>query len=104
MGSRHPNYYGEFLIWLGITMACSSIVSTSAARHATGMGRLTALVVCYVTPWFVFKMLRHISIALIENKHDSLYMYRRDYRTWRRSLTFRLWIDSGRGWLWALEE
>ena len=84
-------------------MMCSSVVSTSAARTATDMGRVTAIVVCYITPWFLFKFLRHVSIALIENKHDSLYMYRRDYRRWRRSLTFRLWIDSGKGWFWAFE-
>ncbi|KAK4150575.1 hypothetical protein C8A00DRAFT_17927 [Chaetomidium leptoderma] len=92
--SRHPNYYGECLIWLGFAMVCSSVVMASSARKAMGLGFMTGLVLCYLSPYFVYKLVRNISIPIIENKYDALYMTRTDYRKWRRSRTFRLWMDS----------
>ncbi|KAH6617083.1 hypothetical protein F5144DRAFT_615765 [Chaetomium tenue] len=98
--SRHPNYYGECLIWLGITMSCSSVVISTAARRALGMGWFAVVVWCGITPYFVYKMLRNFSIVLIEEKYDRLYMWRKDYRLWRRSRSFRLWLD-GSGIIWG---
>ncbi|KAL2166488.1 hypothetical protein VTG60DRAFT_2725 [Thermothelomyces hinnuleus] len=98
--SRHPNYYGEWLLWFGISMCCSAVLLSSAARNTTGLGLGTALVLCAITPYFVYKTLRNISIPLIEEKYDKMYMVRKDYRDWRRNRTFRLWLD-GSGIIWG---
>jgi steroid 5-alpha reductase family enzyme len=102
-GSRHPNYYGDWLVWIGITLACSSIVLTSDARASLVMGPMTALVVSTICPWFLYKMFRHVSIPVIENKYDALYMKRSDYRKWRRISTLRFMIDSSSHWFWELD-
>ncbi|KAL2156963.1 hypothetical protein VTH06DRAFT_1375 [Thermothelomyces fergusii] len=98
--SRHPNYYGAWLLWLGTTLCCAAVLLSPAARNATGLGLGTASVLCAVTPYFVYKMLRNVSIPLIEEKYDKLYMARKDYRDWRRNRTFRLWLD-GSGIIWG---
>lgn len=53
---------------------------------------LTVLVLVGVTPWFVYKLLRHVSIPVIEDKYDKQFMSCYDYRVWRRSTTFRIWL------------
>lgn len=80
-------------MWLGIAMSCSTVVMSSSSRQATGLCFLTGWMLCYVAPWFVYKLLRNVSIPLIEEKYDKLHMHRYDYRTWRRSTTFRIWLD-----------
>ncbi|KAK4249689.1 hypothetical protein C7999DRAFT_39178 [Corynascus novoguineensis] len=98
--SRHPNYYGECLLWLGISISCSAVLLSSDARRTTGLGVYTALVLCALTPYFVYKLVRTISVPLIEGKHDRMYMTREDYRDWRRNSTFCIWLD-GSGIIWG---
>lgn len=90
--SRHPNYYGECLVWLGVAMSCSAVLLSSSARQATKLSFMTGLVLCCVTPWFVYKLLRQVSVPVIENKYDRQFVSRYDYRTWRRSTSFRIWL------------
>ncbi|KAH6842766.1 hypothetical protein B0I37DRAFT_417922 [Chaetomium sp. MPI-CAGE-AT-0009] len=92
--SRHPNYYGECLIWVGIAISCSSVVISTAGRRALGLGWFTVVVLCCITPYFVYKLLSNFSIPAIEERRDKMYMTRKDYRRWRRARTFRLWLDG----------
>lgn len=81
-------------------MSASSVIISTAGRRALGLGWFAVVVWCTLTPYFVYKMLRNYSITVIEEKHDKLYMERKDYRDWRRARTFRLWLD-GSGILWG---
>lgn len=67
------------------------------------MGPMTALVVSLICPWFLYKMFRHVSIPVIENKYDALYLERKDYRDWRRYHALRFWIDSSHHWFWEFD-
>jgi steroid 5-alpha reductase family enzyme len=91
--SRHPNYYGEVLVWLGISICCSAFLLTTSARYETGLGSVTMAVLCFLSGFFHYQVLKHVSLPLIENKYDRAYMHRKDYRIWRRSRSFRMWLD-----------
>lgn len=93
-GSRHPNYYGECLVWLGISMCSAAILMSSAAQQSIRLGLITVSIMCSLTPYFVYKLLRNISIPVIEEKMDREYMEIKEYRIWRRDRTFRLWLDG----------
>ena len=57
--SRHPNYFGEFLIWTGITIICFPVFS--------GLKYLAL-----VTPIFIYFLLNYISgINLLEERGKS---------------------------------
>jgi steroid 5-alpha reductase family enzyme len=59
--SRHPNYFGEITLWLGI-----SIISTSILRD----GQWTAV----LSPLFTAAILLFLSgIPLLEKKADERY-------------------------------
>ncbi|KAK4126839.1 hypothetical protein N657DRAFT_677562 [Parathielavia appendiculata] len=90
---RHPNYYGECLIWLGIAICCSAFLLTNSARNETGLGSFTMGALCCLSAFFHHQTLKHISLPLIEEKYDRMYMSRRDYRTWRRSSSLRIWLE-----------
>ena len=54
--SRHPNYFGEFLIWTGITIICFPVFS--------GFKYLSL-----ITPIFIYFLLNHISgVNLLEER------------------------------------
>ena len=54
--SRHPNYFGEFLIWTGITIICFPVFS--------GFKYLAL-----ITPIFIYFLLNHISgVNLLEER------------------------------------
>tara|TARA_X000000950_G_scaffold283532_1_gene384568 strand:- start:100 stop:855 length:756 start_codon:yes stop_codon:yes gene_type:complete len=54
--SRHPNYFGEFLIWTGITIICFPVFS--------GLKYLAL-----VTPFFIYFLLNYISgVNLLEER------------------------------------
>jgi hypothetical protein len=50
-------------------------------------------VLCFLSGFFHYMVLKHVSLPLIENKYDRAYMSRKDYRIWRRSRSFRMWLD-----------
>ncbi|KAK4145552.1 uncharacterized protein C8A04DRAFT_35610 [Dichotomopilus funicola] len=91
---RHPNYYGECLVWLGISMCSAAVLMSSAAQKSTRLGFFTVWILCSLTPYFVYKLLRNISIPVIEEKMDWKYMEIKEYRIWRRDRTLRIWLDG----------
>ncbi|KAL1840898.1 hypothetical protein VTJ49DRAFT_7640 [Mycothermus thermophilus] len=93
-GCRHPNYYGECLVWLGLSMACSAVLISEVSREVLNMSWFTVVVICATPPVFVYYMLRYLSIPPVEAKYDRVYMHRKDYRRWRRTNTLRLWLDQ----------
>ncbi len=81
-------------------MACHALLLETATRKSAHLGFTTITIMCCISPWFVYKRLRQYIIKAMERKHDATWLHRRDYRYWRRSSTFRLWLDSERGrWL-----
>lgn len=58
--SRHPNYFGETTLWLGVALLCMS-------------GQLTifSVGVCLVTPIFSFVFLLFTSLMLLEKRADA---------------------------------
>ena len=57
---RHPNYFGENALWLGLALVCAS-------------GRPTAygLLVCLVSPAWSFVFLLFTSLMLLEKRGDA---------------------------------
>ncbi|KAL2266042.1 hypothetical protein VTJ83DRAFT_5394 [Remersonia thermophila] len=93
-GCRHPNYYGECLVWLGLSMACSAVLISKASREVLNLSWFTVVIICATPPVFVYYTLRYLSIPAIEAKYDKVYMHRKDYKRWRRANTLRLWLDQ----------
>ena len=59
--SRHPNYFGEILCWLGLCLSCTQ-----------GMNFYPQQLVAFLSPTFVAFLLIHVSgIPLIEKSSDD---------------------------------
>ena len=58
--SRHPNYFGENMLWLGVALLCMS-----------GQSSAFAVGVCLVTPLFSFVFLLFTSLMLLEKRADA---------------------------------
>ena len=66
--SRHPNYFGEFLIWAGITIICFPVLS--------GFKYLAL-----ITPIFIFFLLNYISgVNLLEERAKEKWGNNPDYQ------------------------
>jgi len=69
--SRHPNYFGEILIWTGIAIIGISVYS--------GFGWLG-----FISPFFVFVMLNYISgVRLLEKQADERWDLDNDYQLYK---------------------
>jgi len=65
--SRHPNYFGEFLIWTGITIICFPVFS--------GLKYLAL-----VTPFFIYFLLNYISgVNLLEERAKEKWGNNQEY-------------------------
>lgn len=98
--SRHPNYFGEMVLWSGIAVVAGGVLVRRAGlagmgfNGAGGLGagagsllkpRLLALTLAGISPAFVTCLLLFVSgIPLSENKYDARYGEREDYRKWKR--------------------
>lgn len=70
--SRHPNYFGEILLWVGIALM--------AVPALSGWQYLTV-----ISPFFVYFLLARISgIPLLERKADRRWVDNPDYQTYKR--------------------
>ncbi len=78
--SRHPNYFGEIILWFGIAFIALPILS--GWQFAT-----------LISPLFVFLLLTRISgINLLETKADEVWGQRKDYNDYKNNtpVLFRL--------------
>jgi steroid 5-alpha reductase family enzyme len=58
--SRHPNYFGEILVWIGIYLYCTTLLG--------GIGLLTAL----ISPLYISTLLLFVSgVPLLEKSADA---------------------------------
>jgi steroid 5-alpha reductase family enzyme len=71
--SRHPNYFGEILLWLGITLMAFPVLQG---------GQLITL----ISPIFVFVLLNYISgVRMLEARAHKLWGDEPDYQAYRRN-------------------
>lgn len=71
--SRHPNYFGEIVLWLGVFLI--------AASTLTGGQWATA-----ISPLFVFVLLTRVSgVPLLEERADKRWGGQADYEAYKRS-------------------
>lgn len=70
--SRHPNYFGEMLLWVGVYLGCVS--DLRGAEHAA-----------VISPIFIILLLLFVSgIPLLEVSMDKRYGKREDYVTYKK--------------------
>ena len=71
--SRHPNYFGEILLWIG--------VATVAVPALEGWQR-----VALISPLFVTLLLTKVSgVPLLEKKSDSKWGGQEDYEAYKKA-------------------
>lgn len=87
--SRHPNYFGEIVLWSGIAVAAAGVLVRTPAQMALGfsggvLGRLAALAVCAASPVFVMGLLLKVSgVPLSDGKYDEMFGGNEEYVRWR---------------------
>ena len=89
--SRHPNYFGEILIWTGIAIIGISVYS--------GFGWLGL-----ISPFFVFVMLNYISgVRLLEKQAEERWGGNDLYQSYKSKppvlFPYKFIKDCGRLWL-----
>lgn len=83
--SRHPNYFGEILVWLGVYLYCYGVLSTA--------DRLIGL----ISPVFLFVILRFVSgIPPLEASADARWGKLKDYQAYKNTTSLLLlWSKKG---------
>lgn len=72
--SRHPNYFGEMLLWAGVALsATNALPAWSAAYFA-----------CWVSPIFVFSLLTFVSgIPMLEKATEEKFGHLKEYQKFK---------------------
>lgn len=89
--SRHPNYFGETVLWSGIAVTAGGVLARSAGLKGMGLraswqGRALGLAMAAASPALTFSLLLYGSgVPLSEKKYDERYGSRKDYQEWKRS-------------------
>lgn len=80
--SRHPNYVGEMVLWLGIWLFCLAGISA----HSAFRGAYS-----FVAPLFVFLLLWTVSTPLVERQADARFMHLDSYKQYKRQVPCLVW-------------
>lgn len=72
--SRHPNYFGEIVVWIGLA-------ALSAGELPTAMDAAIA----FVSPLWSFFFIVFTSIMLLEKRLDAKFLERPDYKAYKAS-------------------
>lgn len=98
--SRHPNYFGEMMLWSGIAVVAGGVLTRRVGQLGMGLGigqaaagtvggirgRALGVLLAGVSPAFVTSLLLFVSgVPLSENKYDARYGDREDYKRWKRN-------------------
>ncbi|QSZ37168.1 hypothetical protein DSL72_009262 [Monilinia vaccinii-corymbosi] len=90
--SRHPNYFGESMLWSGIAVLSAGVLVGRAGQLGMGTngwgvsGRALGLGIAGVSPAFVtFLLLKVSGVPLSEVKYDKKYGHRKDYQEWKKN-------------------
>ncbi|KAG4031055.1 hypothetical protein MFRU_010g01800 [Monilinia fructicola] len=90
--SRHPNYFGESVLWSGIAVLSAGVLAGSAGQLGMGTagwgvwGRVLGVGIAGVSPAFVtFLLLKVSGVPLSEVKYDKKYGHRKDYQEWKKN-------------------
>ncbi|KAJ3326150.1 hypothetical protein HDV06_000026 [Boothiomyces sp. JEL0866] len=79
--SRHPNYFGEMLLWAGNAVTCSS-----AFTHLGVVGLRTAIIFA-VSPVFVYQLINNVSgVNLLEKASDKKFKDVKEYLAYKKSV------------------
>lgn len=71
--SRHPNYFGEIVLWTGIALI--AMPTLSGWQYST-----------LISPLFVFLLLTRISgINLLEDRSDKIWGHREEYKLYKQT-------------------
>lgn len=86
--SRHPNYFGESLLWTGIATTAAGVLASGPGTADMALaGGVTAkaisLLMAGISPAFVTYWLFKSVIPLSENRYDKRYGDREDYKRWK---------------------
>lgn len=75
--SRHPNYFGEILIWIGIYLfTFPSLYSISSLYAILGL----------ISPLYIYILLRYVSgIPILEKSADKKFKKNKDYKKYKES-------------------
>ena len=86
--SRHPNYFGEFTLWLGqFVLCCSAFLDGDGFGAFVGSGWLAAL-----SPVFVFLLLNFVSgVPMLEKRSDEKWGHEENYQAYKRE-TWVFWL------------
>jgi steroid 5-alpha reductase family enzyme len=75
--SRHPNYYGEILCWIGI------FITTSYTLY---YNNIIYLLLGLISPIFIYILLRYISgINILEKRADKKYKNNKPYQKYKKN-------------------
>ncbi len=71
--SRHPNYFGEFMLWLGITIASIGYIDNYKY-------------IVFLTPIFVYLLLTRVSgVNLLEEIGNKRWSNNKDYKDYKKN-------------------
>jgi steroid 5-alpha reductase family enzyme len=75
--SRHPNYYGEILCWVGIFIITSYTLYLSNIYH---------LIFGFISPLFIYFLLRYFSgIPILEKNSDKRFKGNKEYLKYKEN-------------------
>ena len=83
--SRHPNYFGEWTLWLGQFVLCASSWALTRNGGDQSGAFLGAGWLCVLSPLFVYFLLNYVSgVPLLETKSDERWGGEAAYKAYKR--------------------